>query len=59
MTEPQPLWADIKQASQLMGVADHVVRRACHRGQLPYKKFGRKIIIPRTALQPETANYEN
>ena len=52
------LWCDVFEAAEILGVADYRVRRACHRGEIPFKRFGRSFLIPRSALVPETASFE-
>ena len=52
------LWCDVFEAAEILGVADYRVRRACHRGEIPFKRFGRRFLIPRSALAPKTASIE-
>jgi excisionase family DNA binding protein len=45
-----PLLLDMTQAAELLGVPVQSVRDATHRGDIPVRRFGRRVRIPSVAL---------
>jgi excisionase family DNA binding protein len=41
----------VAQAAQMIGCGEKAVREGIKSGNIPHLKFGRKILIPRVALQ--------
>jgi excisionase family DNA binding protein len=47
----QQLLFTIEQAAQLLGATPWAIRRMLYAGKLPYKKVGKRNVIPLTALE--------
>jgi excisionase family DNA binding protein len=45
-----PVLLDLKSAAQYLSTTTWAVRRLLWRGELPYKRVGKKFCIPRVAL---------
>ena len=56
--EIRSLWVKTQEAADLLGVDYQVVWKACKNGRLPYKRVGHAFLIPRTAIDPSTAEFE-
>jgi len=48
--EPQPLTYRIEEAAKLLGVSRNHCFEAAKRGDIPSIKIGRRLLIPRAAL---------
>ena len=48
-TTPRPTM-DVAEAAVLLGVSPWLVLQQIAKGNLPHKRFGRRIIIPRAAF---------
>jgi excisionase family DNA binding protein len=49
--EPQQIMLTIEQASRLLGATPWAIRRMLYAGELPYKRAGKRNVIPRAALE--------
>jgi len=49
--EPQPLLLSVPQAARLLGVGTTLCWDMVHRGQLTSVRLGRRVLIPRAALE--------
>ena len=45
-----PLLLSVEQVAELLGVPVHAVRDATRRGDIPVRRFGRRVRIPSVAL---------
>ena len=52
-SERKPLWVSMGEAAEILGVNVKTVHKAVKAGQLPSKRVGKRILIPRSALLPE------
>ena len=57
--EFKPTWLKVDDVARHFNVERQVIWKACKRGELPYKKVGRAFFIPRTAIDPSTAEFDN
>ena len=39
-----------KEAAAYLGIAENSLRKFLDSGEIPYKKFGRRLIIPKTGV---------
>ncbi len=46
----QPVLLDLKSAAKYLSASIWAVRRLVWRGELPYKRIGKRYVIPRQAL---------
>ncbi len=46
----QPVLLDLRAAAKYLSASTWAVRRLIWRGELPYKRLGKKFVIPRAAL---------
>ena len=46
----------VLQASRLLGISENSLYRAVHRGEIPYLRIGKKILIPRRTLSEMVSN---
>lgn len=53
---PTQIMFTIEQAAALLGAKPWAVRRMLYAGKLPYKKVGKRNVIPRAALEEFAAN---
>ena len=49
--ENQPILLSVRQASCLLGVGMTFTWDLVHRGQLPSVRLGRRVLIPRAAIE--------
>lgn len=42
---------DVREAAYLLGCHPHSVRNAIARGDLPHARLGRRVIVPRSAVE--------
>ena len=47
----QPLVYSVDEARKLLGISRGLVYQAIHAGQIPSIRVGRRVLIPRAALQ--------
>ena len=47
------LYYDTNEAAALLGVHRHTVRAWAKNGTLPAKRLGRRVLIPREAVEPD------
>ncbi len=40
----------IPEAARLLGIGTKTAYRACRRNELPHRRIGRRVVIPRVAL---------
>ncbi len=55
MSNIQPQYYTLQEALVVLRVSDSTLRRYLKSGKIPYKQYGnsRKILIPKTAIEPE------
>lgn len=41
----------VAEAAAEVGITEKAARQSIHRGQFPYRRWGRKIIVPRAELE--------
>jgi len=46
----EKMWFTLKEAALIFGRPEHVLRRACHAGEIKYRKIGRLFLIHRTQV---------
>ncbi len=50
MTEER-LTYNVKEAARLLGLSKNSAYQACLKGEIPYLKIGKRILIPRVQLE--------
>jgi excisionase family DNA binding protein len=45
-------WLSVAEVAGMLGVSQRTVRRHVAAGQLPHRRVGRRLLIPRTAVDP-------
>jgi excisionase family DNA binding protein len=45
-------WLSVSEVAGMLGVSQRTVRRHVAAGQLPHRRVGRRLLIPRTAVDP-------
>lgn len=50
MEQTQRLTLTVDQAAEILGIGRSATYEAIGRGEVPYLRFGRRIVIPRAAL---------
>jgi excisionase family DNA binding protein len=51
MSNNDRLTYTITEVAEALGVSEHHIRNLCQRGELPTLRLGRRILVPRRALQ--------
>jgi excisionase family DNA binding protein len=49
--KPGQLTFTIQEAAEVLGISRSSAYEAAHRGELPVLRFGRRLVVPRTALE--------
>jgi excisionase family DNA binding protein len=45
-------WLSVSETATVLGVSQRTVRRHVAAGRLPHRRVGRRVLIPRTAVDP-------
>lgn len=56
--ENQPILVSVRQAARLTGVGTTFMWDLVHRGQLPSVRLGRRVLIPRAAIERLARSHE-
>ena len=51
MQNSERLTYDVKSAAKLLGLSKNSAYQACLTGEIPHLKIGKRILIPRVALE--------
>lgn len=51
MIEAQPLTLSVEEAARLLGISRTLAYDLVRRGELPRLRLGRRVVVPRQALQ--------
>jgi excisionase family DNA binding protein len=52
--EDSSLWVDPKEGAKITGLNVQTIRRLCREKKLTHTRLGRSILIPRSALTPDS-----
>lgn len=52
------LMVSVAEAAEMLDLSDYAVRELCHQRRLRATRVGRRILIPRTAVEEFVANAE-
>jgi excisionase family DNA binding protein len=55
----QPATITITEAARLLGISRASAYAAAHRGELPVLRLGRRLVVPRKALERQLAGDES
>jgi excisionase family DNA binding protein len=47
------LMATVAETADALGISEASVRRLCRDGQLPHRRYGRRLLIPKQAIEAE------
>ena len=50
MSNNERLTLNVKEAAQALGLSRNSVYQACLKGEIPYLRIGKRIVIPRAQL---------
>jgi excisionase family DNA binding protein len=50
MENSQRLTLTVEEVAAMLGIARHSAYKACHQGELPVIKLGRRFLIPKVAF---------
>jgi len=51
MSDTQSVTMSVPEAGRLLGLSRNAAYEAAHRGEIPVLRFGRKLRVPRLALE--------